>query len=183
MPTLVGFQEPFSGCEPLTKPLDEAAWQAWLARNRAQALRRSATRIKTVKWVSVVVLVAATVFGSELASYGVIVRFVLTLAAIVVMSDAVHFRYYTFATVFGTLALLYNPVFPFVDFYGFWQCALLILSAVLFIVSLAWPRVKLAHHDYRCDGAIYPAPKPLGARAINRNTEEAKGIPLPAAEE
>ncbi len=183
MPTLVGFQEPTRGCEPLTKPLDAAAWQAWEARNRAQALRRSATRIKTVKWAAVVILVAATVFGSRLAFYGVIVRFVLTLAAIVVMSDAVHFRHYTFATVFGTLALLYNPVLPLVNFSGFWQCSLIILSAVLFIVSLAWPRVKLAHYDYRCDVGIYSGPKRSGVTAINVNTGEARGIPMPAAKE
>ena len=88
MPGEVGLQDTIRGCEPPTKPRDEAVWQAWLARNHAQELRRSATRIKTVKWVSVVILVAATVFGSQLAFYGVIVRFVLTLAAIVVMSDS-----------------------------------------------------------------------------------------------
>lgn len=151
MPTVVGLHDPVSGCEPRTKPLEEAAWQAWLAKNRAQELRRSATRVKTMKWVSVATLVAAALFGSYLGSYGVPVRFVLTLGAIVVMCDAIKLRYYTFATAFGTLAVLYNPVLPVVNFSGFWQCAFMILSAVLFIVSLAWSRARLAHNDHRCD--------------------------------
>lgn len=135
MPTQVGFQEPFDGCEPL----DEARWQAWLAKNRTLELRRKQGRVKIVKWVSVVTLVVATVFGSQLESYGVIVRFALMLGAIVVMWDAVSSRHYTFATLFGTLALLYNPVLPVVNFSGLWQCAFLILSAALFVASLVWP--------------------------------------------
>ena len=140
MPASVELQEPISGSEPL----DQAAWRAWLVRNRAHELRRSATRVKTVKWVSVGTLVAAAVVGSYLASYDVVVRFALTAGAIVVMRDAVKLRHYTFATVFGTLALLYNPVLPVMDFSGFWQCALMILSALLFIVSLTWRKVKLS---------------------------------------
>lgn len=140
-------QDTIRGCEPPTKPRDEAVWQAWLARNHAQELRRSVTRVNSVKWVSVVTLVAATVFGSYLGPYGVLVRFVLTLGAIVVMCEAVKLRDYTFATVFGTLALFYNPVLPLVDFSGFWQCAFMIFSAVLFIASLAWRRMKLADND------------------------------------
>jgi hypothetical protein len=115
--------------------------------------------LKAVKWISVVTLVAATVFGSQLASYGVMVRFALTLGAIIVMSDAVNCRHYTFATVFGTLALLYNPLVPVVNFSGFWQCAFMILSAILFIASLALPRLRLARYDYRCDVGVYPESK------------------------
>lgn len=143
MPTVVALQDPTGGCEPTTKPLNEAAWQAWLAKNRARELRRSATGVKTVKWVSVVTLVAAVLFGSYLGSYAAPMRFVLTLGAIVVLLDAFKLRDYIFATVFGTLAVLYNPVVPVVDFSGFWQCAFMILSAVLFIFSLTWRRVKI----------------------------------------
>ena len=177
MPTVVVLQDPISGSEPPTKPLSEAAWQAWLAKNRAQELRRSATRVKTVKWVSLVTLVAAALFGSHLESYGVPVRFVLTLGAIVVMLDAFKLRDYTFATVFGTLAVLYNPVWPVVNFSGFWQCALMILSAVLFIVSLTWRTVISAHHDYRCDVGTYPPPKRARVSPINVDTEKAPAVP------
>jgi hypothetical protein len=183
MPTFVGFQEPISGCEPLMKPLDETVWQAWLAKNRAEELRRSATRVKTVKWASVLTLVAAAFFGSYLGSYGAPVRFVLTLGAIVVMLDALKLRDYTFATVFGTLALLYNPVLPVVNFSGFWQFALMILSALLFIVSLTWRRVKSAHYDYRCDVGTCPPPKRARVSPINVGSEKAPVLPLPAAEE
>ena len=178
MPVVVGLQDPISGREPL----NEAAWQAWLAKNRAQELRRSATSVKIVKWASVVTLVAGVLFGSYLGSYGVLVRFVLTLGAIVVMLDAFKLRDYTFETVFGTLALLYNPVFPVVNFSGFWQSALMILSAVLFIVSLTWRRVKSARYDYRCDVGTYPRPKRAGVSPINVDTEKARVVSLPAAE-
>ena len=177
MPTVVGLQDPISGFEPPTKPLNESAWQAWLAKNRARALRRSATSVKTVKWAAVVTLVAAVLFGSYLGSYGAPVRFVLTLGAIVVMLDAFKLRDYIFATVFGTLALLYNPVLPVVNFSGFWQCALMILSAVLFIVSLTWRRVKSARYDYRCDFGTYPPPKRAGVSPINVDAEKAPVIP------
>ena len=42
MPSLAGLQEQRSALEPVTKPLDDAAWQAWLAKNRAQEQRRNA---------------------------------------------------------------------------------------------------------------------------------------------
>lgn len=177
MPTAGNLQQPISGCEPLTKTLDEAAWEAWLASNRAQNLRTSANWVKSAKWVSVVTLVAAIVFGSQLGSHGVIVRFVLALGAIVVMLDAVHFRHYTFATVFGTLALLYNPVLPVMDFSDFWQFVFMILSAVLFIISLTWRRVKLPRYDYRCDFGVHPTPKRLLANAVNVSAGE-EGLPL-----
>lgn len=139
---VVGLRDRLIGSEQPTKLRDEA-WGAWLARNRAQDLRRIATRMKMVKWVSVATLVGAIVFVPYQPSYEVLVRFVLTLCASVVMWDAFKLRDYTFATVFGTLALIYNPVLPVMNFSGFWQCALMILSAVLFIVSLTWGRVKL----------------------------------------
>ena len=182
MPTVVGLQDPIRGSKSPTKPLNEAVWQAWLAKNRAQELRRSATRVKTVKWVSVVTLVAGVLFGSYLGSYGVPVRFVLTLGAIVVMLDAFKLRDYTFATVFGTLALLYNPVLTVVNFSGFWQYVLMILSAVLFIISLTWRRGESARYDYRCDVGAYPRPKQAGVSPINVDAEMARVVSLLAAE-
>ena len=169
MPTLVGFQETFDGCEPL----DEALWQAWLARNRTRELRRRQGRVKIVKWVSVVTLVVASIFGSQLESYGVIVRFALMLGAIVVMLDAVNFRHYTFATLFGTLALLYNPVFPVVNFSGLWQIGFLILSAALFVASLGWPRAKLMQTVYGSDLGSYPGSKRPTVINVNAEKERA----------
>lgn len=133
--------------------------------------------MKAAKWVSVATLVAAIVFGSQLGYYGIIVRFVLTIGAIVVMLDAVHFRHYTFATVFGTLALLYNPVLPVMDFSDFWQFVFMMLSAALFIISLTWRKARLARHDYRCDVGTYRGLKGLDVSTIDVNTEEPRVAP------
>ena len=48
-----------------TKPLDEAVWQAWVLKNRTQERRRSAARMKALKWVSIVGLVAAAGLWSQ----------------------------------------------------------------------------------------------------------------------
>ncbi len=42
-----------------SKPLDEAVWQKWLARGRAQEQRRSAALAKVLKWAGIVGLLAA----------------------------------------------------------------------------------------------------------------------------
>lgn len=48
-------------------PLDEAVWQAWVAKGRAQDLRSSAVRIKALKWASIVGLLAAAGLWSRLS--------------------------------------------------------------------------------------------------------------------
>ncbi len=143
MPTLAGLQEPRSAWEPVTKPLDETAWQAWIAKNRAQEQRSNATRVKAVKWISAATLFATAGLGSHLTPYGVLVRFVLALGAILVTFYALHRRRYAFAAVFGALALLYNPVAPILGFSGDWRRALMVTSTVLFVASIAWPTVRL----------------------------------------
>ncbi len=51
MSGFVGLQEPQRGWEPpAAKLLDEAAWQAWVARGGAQDRRRSEACAKAVKW-------------------------------------------------------------------------------------------------------------------------------------
>ena len=44
---------------PQTKPLDEAAWQAWVARGREEDRRSTATLWKVVIVLSIVCLLAA----------------------------------------------------------------------------------------------------------------------------
>jgi hypothetical protein len=146
MPALAALQQPRSAWEPVTRPLDEAAWQAWLVKNCVQAQRRNATRVKGVKWISAATLFATASVGSHLTPYGILVRFVLAFAAILVSFYALRLRRYAFAAVFGALALLYSPVMPIVGLSGDWRLALMVTSAVLFAASITWPPVRLAHN-------------------------------------
>ena len=60
------------------------------------------------------------------------------------MLQALHVRHYAFAAVFGALALLYNPVTPVLSFSGDWHRALVFVSAVPLVASLAWRYVSPA---------------------------------------
>jgi uncharacterized protein DUF6804 len=118
-------------------PLDEAVWQAWVRKGRAQEERSYAARMKAVKWISLAGLLLAAAAGlwSDLTPYD-IVRFVVAAGAMVLMFRAFHARQYAFAPVFGALALLYNPVAPVFSFSGAWQRALVVASAAPFVASL-----------------------------------------------
>jgi hypothetical protein len=91
-----------------------------------------------VKWVSIAVLLAAAALWSYLASFEIVVRFIVAAGAAVEMFEAFRARRYAVAAVFGGLALLYNPVAPLFSFSGGWQRALVVASAVPFVASLAW---------------------------------------------
>jgi hypothetical protein len=121
---------------PPATPLDEAVWQAWLAKSRARERQGSAARAKAVKWISIVGLLASAGLWSYLAPYKVGVGFIVAAGAIVMMFQAFHARRYSFAAVFGGLAVLYNPVAPVFSDWGGWQRTLLVASALPFIASL-----------------------------------------------
>jgi len=93
-------------------------WQAWVAKGRAQERRSSAARIKAVKWASIAGLLGAAGLWSHLAPFEVLVRFLVTASALVLMFQAFQTRYYSVAAASGALALLYNPVAPVFDFSG-----------------------------------------------------------------
>ena len=140
MPTLGKSEESQNAwAPPAARPLDEAVWQAWVAKGRAQDRRSSAARINAVKWASIVALLAAAGLWSHLAPFEFVVRFLVTATAMVVMFQAFQVRYYAIAAVFGALALFYNPVAPVFNFSGDWQRAVVVASAVPFVASLAWP--------------------------------------------
>ena len=130
MSTLIEFRPP-------GKLLDEAVWQAWLEKGRAQDARSTAVRTKAVKWVSIAALLAAAGFWSHPVRYDVVARFIVAGGALVVMFHAIHAKQYIFAAVFGALALLYNPVVPVFRFSSGWQRAVIVASAVPFAPSLA----------------------------------------------
>ena len=132
MSTPVGLQE------SLTKPLDEAVWQAWVAKGQTQERRSDAARVKAAKCLPIAALLVAAAMWSNIAPYEVAVRFVVAVGGIAVMLAALHARQYVFAAVFGAVAALYNPVAPVFSFSGDWQRFLVLATAVLFAAALAW---------------------------------------------
>ena len=143
MSTSVGLQELLEVREPPpSKRLDEAVWQAWLEKGRAQDRRGSAARLRAVKWVSLAGLLVVAGLWSHLAPYDVVARFVVAVGAIVVMLHAIHAGHYASAAVFGVLALLYNPVAPMFSFSGDLPRAVVLASAIPFVASLAAHQVR-----------------------------------------
>ena len=132
---------------PPVKPLDEAVWQAWQAKGRAQDRKGRETRIKALKWGSLVALVALAALWSQLTSYEILIRCVLAAAAAALMFEAFHKRHYALGAIFAGLALIYNPVAPVFHFSGNWQRALVVASLIPFVTSLAWPDLKAAPID------------------------------------
>lgn len=130
---LLGLRE--ASAPPAVKPLDEAVWQAWVAKGRAQEQRSSAAHIQAVQWVSIAALLAAAGLWSHVMPYAVVVRFIVVVGAMVAMFQAFHARHFVIAAVFGALALLYNPVAPVFSFSGGWQRAAVVASVLPFVVS------------------------------------------------
>jgi hypothetical protein len=130
---------------PPVKPLDEEVWQAWVRRGRVQDRRTRAAQVKAVKWISIAGLLAAAGLSSYLPPYEVVIRFVVAAGAIVMMFQSFQSSRFAFVSVFGVLALLYNPVVPVFSFSGIWSQALVVASLVPFVASLAWPNVKPSH--------------------------------------
>jgi hypothetical protein len=130
---------------PVTKPLNEVIWQSWLAKGQARELRANAARLTVVKYVAIAGFLVTSVIWSNLVAYGVVVRFVLSLCALVLLSSALSIRRYGFAVVFGALLLFYNPIFPALSFSGEWQRAVPLLSAVPFVMALSWRNTARKH--------------------------------------
>ena len=144
----VEFQESRSGWKALpAKPLDEAVWQAWVEKGRARDRLTSAARVKTVKWVSIAVLLVTAAFWTSLTPYDVVVRFIVAGAALVVMFQLLHAKQYALAAVFGAVALLYNPMVPPFTFSGDWQRAMVVATALPFVASLVWRSTRTEHND------------------------------------
>jgi len=132
---------------PAGKPLDEVVWRAWVARNRKQDQRGEDSRMKALKWASILGLFAVAALGSRLAPYDVVVRFIVTGGGIAAMFQAHRAHRYASVAVFGVIAALYNPVIPVFTFSGAWQHALVAASALPFIASLKARNARLAHND------------------------------------
>jgi hypothetical protein len=127
-----------------SKPLDEAAWQAWVEKGRARDRRASAARFTAVKWVSLAALVVVAGLWSHLGPYDVVTRFVVAAGAVVLMFHAIPAGHYALGAAFGALALLYNPIAPLFSFSGEWQRVLVVASVAPFVASLASGHVRMS---------------------------------------
>ena len=129
---------------PASEPLNEAVWEVWVAKGRAQDRRSRATYIKAVKWALITVLLTAAGLWSHVALLDGVVRFLVTAGATVLMFQAFQAKYYSVAAAFGLLALGYNPLVPAFSFSGDWHRGAVMASAVPFIASLVPPSGWLA---------------------------------------
>lgn len=145
MSTLAGLrlQElPSAQEQPRATAPDGAVWQAWIAKGQRHDRRSNAARLKAIQWVSIAVLLVAAGFWSHITPCWTVVRFIVSIGAIVLLFHAFHARRYVFAAVFGALVLLYNPVAPVFSFPGDWQHVFVAASAAPFLASLAWHTPK-----------------------------------------
>ena len=126
--------------------LDEARWQAWLAKGRDQERRARLRANHVVRWGSVSALVMGAALGVQLAPYEVVARFAITAGAVAMMLDALRKRQITFAAVFGSVAVLFNPVAPLVSFSGGWERAFAAASVLPFLAPLVSGFGKQARH-------------------------------------
>jgi len=142
------YQESRSGWNPPpAKPQHEMEWQAWVAKGRERDRQTSAAYARAMKWVPIAVLLVIAAFWSHLTAYGVVVRFIVAGAALAVMFQALHAKHYAFVAVYGALALLYNPIVPMFGLSGGWERALVLMTAVPFVASLAWDNTQVAYND------------------------------------
>ena len=148
MSALVGLQGSRRVWErPLAKPLDEAVWQAWVAKGRAQERRSSDARVKAVKWVSIAGLLAAAGLWSHLTPYEVVVRFIVAAGAMVVMFQAFHATALRLCGRVRSACAALQPGGARVQFFRRLAARCGGTSAVPFVASLAWRNVRTAHND------------------------------------
>jgi hypothetical protein len=154
MCTLVGSHELSLRCEPPSeKSVDEAVWQAWVMKGRAHDRQSRDARANVAKWVSIAGLLTAVGLWSTLSAFDVVVRFIVSAGASVVVLQALHARQYGVAALFGALVLLYNPVLPVFAFSGNWPQALVLMSAAPFVALLTWPD-RRSHTISKAGGAM-----------------------------
>lgn len=132
--------KPFS--PPAFAEVKESVWQAWVAKGRAEDRRGADSRVRLTKWIAIAALLAAGAFWSNLAPYEVVVRFIVSFAAIVALGRAIRSKNYSVAALFAALVVLYNPMFPTFAFAGIWARILVIATALPFLATLRSDRTR-----------------------------------------
>lgn len=128
-----------------SKPLDETMWRAWVKKNLLEERQRAVARIKVVKWACIGALIAAGIVSpyvstTNVSAYQTVVRFVIALGATFILFESLRLRQYTFAALFGTMVLLFNPVLPTFSLSKNWP--ILLASVLPFAASLIWMKER-----------------------------------------
>ena len=104
-------------------------------------------RISVAKWASIAALLAAAVFWFHRAPFEVVVRFLLTVGAMVVLFQALRARYCAVSPAFGALPVFYSPVVPVFSFSSDWQRTVVAISAVPLVLSLPGRDKRTKNND------------------------------------
>ncbi len=150
MPVIVEQQLQNTWAPPACEALDEAAWERWVEKGRAQEQRDTAARLKAVKWVAIAATLGAAVLWSQLTPFELAFRFLVAGSAIVLMVQALQARNFAVGVLFAAIAILYNPVRPAFALSADWQRAAVAATSIPFMMSLVWPdgrNLKKEIHD------------------------------------
>jgi hypothetical protein len=91
---------------------------------------------KVMKLLSITALLLAVVFWNSAANYQMELNLVVSVAAAVVLLQAVQARKYRWAVAFLAIAVLFNPVVPAFRLEGAIGLSLVVLSVAPFAISL-----------------------------------------------
>jgi len=92
---------------------------------------------KVLTWLSIAALLATLALWSSAPAFQLELNLVVSVAATVVLIHAFQARKYRWMAGFLATALLFNPAIPIFRLGGSVSLALVILSLVLFTISLA----------------------------------------------
>jgi hypothetical protein len=110
---------------------------------------------KVIKWSAIAALIGVALSRS-LPGFGIILQFVVAVAAVVVLTQAAKMRRYLWMTLFLIVACLFNPVFP-VPFSQYACSMATTFAALLFFFSLELlkptPRLSIASITDRIPGS------------------------------
>lgn len=118
--------------------LDEEAWERWQAKSSLHDERITARFTKAVKWACIATLLVAAALPLYVAPYQTALRFIIVASAAMVTLQALQAHRYSVAALFAATSLLYNPVFPTFSLAGNRQLFIILLTVVLFALSLTW---------------------------------------------
>jgi hypothetical protein len=121
----------------MSKPFDEAEWQAWAVERPPERRSRSAV-IRAVKWASIVGLLVLGGLWSRVTPFEVMARFLVEAGAIVVMAQSLLAKRLAVVAVSAALIVLYNPLAALFDLSGNWQRAVFVAGATPFLATLIW---------------------------------------------
>jgi hypothetical protein len=91
---------------------------------------------QVTKWISIAALLFAIVFWNSGANYQLELDLVVSIAAAVVLIQAVQAKKYRWAAGFLAIALLFNPAVPVFRLAGGFSLSLVVLSIAPFAISL-----------------------------------------------